>query len=183
MTAKRNIKQLVVLCGIALALSGATFAQSPATSAPDAKSAAGNSASPPTAEQILDRYVKAIGGADAWEKLNTRISTGTIDVPSWNLTGLVVVKEKAPNFGVFTVNFNGAVFQQGFDGTIGWDADPQNGIRERSGDELQETKRGADFYHPLDSRKIYSKLTVAGAEKIDGRDAYVVEAWAGDLTA
>jgi zinc protease len=180
-----NANRLAVLAGIIVAFASMASAQSPTSKSPDPKTAptTGASASVPTltADQILENYIKAIGGREAWKKLTTRISTGTIDVPAMNLSGLVVVKEKAPNRSVFTVNFNGSVFQQGFDGTVGWSSDPQNGLREQSGDELSETKRDSDFYHPLDLKQMYSKITVTGTDKIDDRDAYVLEASSGDL--
>jgi hypothetical protein len=177
--------RLAVLAGITVALGPVASAQSTtsAPSNPKPALATGASASLPTltADQILENYIKAIGGREAWKKLTTRISTGTIDVPAMNLSGLVMVKEKAPNRSVFTVNFNGAVFQQGFDGATGWSSDPQNGLREQTGDELAETKRDSDFYHPLDLKQVYSKITVTGTDKIDDRDAYVVEASSGEL--
>jgi zinc protease len=182
---KSKVKRVAVLAGIATVLGPVAFAQSAtsASSEPKAAPAAGASASIPTltADQILDNYINAIGGREAWKKLTTRISTGTIDVPAMNLSGLVTVREKAPNRSIFTVNFNGAVFQQGYDGTVAWSADPQNGLREQTGDELAETKRDSDFYHPLDLRQIYSKITVAGVEKINDRDAYLVEASSANL--
>jgi zinc protease len=183
---KWNVNRLAVLTAISIVLGPLARAQS-ATSAPsDSKATPAASVSAPTApaltaDQILENYIKAIGGRENWKKLTTRISTGTIDVPAMNLSGLVTVREKAPNRSIFTVNFNGAVFQQGFDGTIGWSDDPQNGLREQAGDELAETKRDSDFYHPLDLKQIYSKMTVTGTDKIDDRDAYVVEASSGDL--
>ncbi len=182
---KWNLMRLALLAGITVALGPIASAQSTtsAPSNPKPAPATGASASVPTltADQILENYIKAIGGREAWKKLTTRISTGTIDVPAMNLSGLVMVKEKAPNRSVFTVNFNGAVFQQGFDGATGWSSDPQNGLREQTGDELAETKRDSDFYHPLDLKQVYSKITVTGTDKIDDRDAYVVEASSGEL--
>ncbi len=189
---KWNVTRLTVLTGISIALGPLACAQS-ATSAPSDPKAASAAAAPApaapapaavpalTADQVLENYIKAIGGREAWKKLTTRISTGTIDVPAMNLSGLVTVREKAPNRSIFTVNFNGAVFQQGFDGTIGWSDDPQNGLREQMGEELAETKRDSDFYHPLDLKQMYSKITVTGTDKIDDRDAYVLEASSGDL--
>ena len=41
-------------------------------------------------------------------------------------------------------------------------------------------KREADFYHPLDLKKLYSRMTVTGTEKVNDRDAYVVEASTGE---
>jgi zinc protease len=179
------VQRLAVLAAITIVLGPTGFAQSASSASSDPKKApaTGASASVPalTADQILDNYINAIGGREAWKKLTTRISTGTIDVPAMNLSGLVTVREKAPNRSIFTVNFNGAVFQQGFDGTVAWSADPQNGLREQTGDELAETKRDSDFYHPLDLRQMYSKITVVGTDKLNERDAYVVEASSNDL--
>ncbi len=187
MSFKWNVKRLAVLTGISIVLGPLACAQSGTSASSNPKASPATGASAPssapalTADQILENYIKAIGGRENWKKLTTRISTGTIDVPAMNLSGLVTVREKAPNRSIFTVNFNGAVFQQGFDGTIGWSDDPQNGLREQAGEELAETKRDSDFYHPLDLKQMYSKITVTGTDKIDDRDAYVVEASSGDL--
>ena len=183
---KWNANRLAVLTAISFVLGPLAWAQSATSKSSDPNATPAASVSAPTApaltaDQILENYIKAIGGRENWKKLTTRISTGTIDVPAMNLSGLVTVREKAPNRSIFTVNFNGAVFQQGFDGTIGWSNDPQNGLREQTGEELAETKRDSDFYHPLDLKQMYSKITVAGTDKIDDRDAYVVEASSGDL--
>jgi zinc protease len=183
---KWNVNRLAVLTAIGFVLGPLAWAQSATSKSSDPNATPAASVSAPTApaltaDQILENYIKAIGGRENWKKLTTRISTGTIDVPAMNLSGLVTVREKAPNRSIFTVNFNGAVFQQGFDGTIGWSNDPQNGLREQTGEELAETKRDSDFYHPLDLKQMYSKITVAGTDKIDDRDAYVVEASSGDL--
>ncbi|MDR3721676.1 MAG: hypothetical protein P4L00_08750 [Candidatus Acidoferrales bacterium] len=147
---------------------GAQMAAKPVT--PAAATAA------PTVEQILDRYVKAIGGREAWQKFTSRVSMGTIEVPSMNLSGVVMIHEKAPDKLLDSVVINGASFRQGFDGTLGWTDDPQDGLREQTGAELAEARRDADFFHPLDLRRLYAKLTVSGKEKIGGRDTYVVEA-------
>lgn len=172
-----------MLTGISIVLGPLACAQSASSASSDPKAPPASGAAVPVlaADQILENYIKAIGGRENWKKLTTRISTGTIDVPAMNLSGLVTVREKAPNRSIFTVNFNGAVFQQGFDGTIGWSNDPQNGLREQAGEELAETKRDSDFYHPLDLKQMYSKITVAGTDKIDDRDAYIVEASSSDL--
>lgn len=130
----------------------------------------------PAVEQILDRYVKAIGGREAWQKFTSRVTMGTIEVPSMNLSGMVMIHEKAPDRLLATVVINGASFRQGFDGTLGWTDDPQDGLRDQSGAELAETRRDADFYHPLDLRRLYTKFTVTGTEKIGERETYVLVA-------
>jgi hypothetical protein len=130
----------------------------------------------PTADQVLDHYVQAIGGRTAWLKLNSRVSKGTIEIPAMNnLSGTVEIHEKAPNLMLAVINLGGAAFEQGFDGTIAWQDNPQNGLRVLSGGELDDARREANFYHALDLRKIDSKLTVTGIERVDEHDTYAVE--------
>ncbi len=165
----------VGMLGIFISLSAHAQTSSQMAPAPAATQAA-----TPTADQVLDHYVNAIGGRAAWTKLNSRVSKGTIEIPSMNnLAGTVEIHEKAPNSMLAVIMLGGAVFEQGFDGTTAWSDDPQNGLRVLSGAELEDARREADFYHPLDLKKIYSRMTVTGMEKINDRDAYVLEASTG----
>lgn len=146
------------------------------TSSAGQSSPKSSSAGTLTADQILDNYIQASGGRAAWEKVTSRISKGTVDLPAMNVSGTVEVREKAPNRVLITVAVGGSVFTQGFDGTVGWSEDPQNGLREQTGPELAETKRDSDFYHALDFRKLYSKISLAGTEKVGDKSVYVIEA-------
>jgi zinc protease len=163
---------LVVACvGLALAFSGSALRAQQAAASPSKAAPA-----TPTADQILNRYLEAEGGRAAWQKVTSRVSTGKVDVRSMNISGTVEIYEKAPDYVLGAVTIAGASFRQGFDGTVGWTDDPQNGLREQEGAELAETRRESDFYHTLNLRKVYTKFTVIGREKIGERDAYFVEA-------
>jgi hypothetical protein len=169
------LKKLLTIALLNLGLGVSVLAQTPAKP-PEKTAAKAPAPATPTADQLLDRYVEAIGGRAAWKKLNSRITTGTIDIPQMNLSGTIEIREKAPNHLLATIVIAGASFRQGFDGTIGWTDDPQNGLHEESGAELEDTRRDADFYHPLDLHSLYSKFTLTGSEKIGDHEAYVVEA-------
>jgi zinc protease len=156
-------------------------AQDAAKPAGPAQSATNAAAPTPSVDQVLDRYVQAIGGRAAWMKLNSRVSKGTIEIPAMNnLSGTVEIHEKAPNLMLAVINLGGAAFEQGFDGSIGWSDNPQNGLRELTGGELDDARREASFYHALELRKNYSKMTVSGIEKVDDHDTYVVVATRGE---
>ena len=107
----------------------------------------------PKVDQILDRYEEAIGGREAWAKFTSRVTMGTIEVPSMNLSGTVMIHEKAPDKMLSAVIINGAAFQQGYDGIQGWTDDPKNGLRDQTGPELAEAKRDADFLHAFHLRR------------------------------
>jgi zinc protease len=147
------------------------------SAAPPTPSAAKPAAALPTSDQVLEHYVQAIGGRAAWMKLNSRVSKGTIEIPAMNnLTGTVEIHEKAPNFMLAVINLGGAAFEQGFDGSTGWSDNPQNGLRELSGGELDDARREANFYHAVELKKNYTKMIVTGIERVDEHDTYVVEA-------
>jgi zinc protease len=174
-----SLKRLAALVFMSLALAIAphrtALGQAPAQAA--AKPATPPvAAAMPTADQIFDRYLKALGGRAAWLKITSRVSTGTIEVPSMNLSGTVEVREKAPDKMLGIVTISGASFRQAFDGIAGWTDDPQNGLRDQTGAELAESRRDADFYHPLDLHKLYTKFNVTGKDKIGEREVYVIEA-------
>lgn len=170
-------RKAVILAIMLFASAGCVRAQSPSAAAPAAQSEPKTTApATPTLDQILDKYIEASGGRAAWQKLHSRVSKGTVDVPAAGASGTIEVHEKAPDRVLITVSIAGTVFTQGYDGAIGWSNDPQNGLREQTGAELAETKRDADFYHALDFRKLYPKLSVTGTDKIGDKSAYVVEA-------
>ena len=93
-----------------------------------------------------------------------------------NLSGTVVIHEKAPDKILTIIIIAGSAFRQGFDGAVGWAEDPQDGLREQTGLELAEAKRQSDFYSPFDLHQHYAKLISRGSEKVGDRDAYVLEA-------
>ena len=167
--------RLLFACWLAMALSAATFGQAPTAPTGRTSEPAVSSATP-SVEEIIARYERAVGGRAAWQKLKSRVSLGTIEVPSAKLSGTVVIHEKAPSKILTIIIVSGSVFRQGFDGSVGWAEDPQDGLREQSGAELAEAKRQSDFYSPLDLREHYAKLTFAGAEKVGDQDTLELEA-------
>jgi hypothetical protein len=169
----RRLITIRVLWAIAFALVVLTGRASAQSSAPRAT---------PTVDQIIDRYLTALGGRAAIEKQTSRASLGTIEVPAMHLSGTVMIHEKAPDKVLQVVIFSANVFRQGYDGAVGWTDDPADGTRVLSGAELNEVRRDADFFHALHLHEIYPKLAFSGIEKIGDRDTYVLEGTAAGET-
>jgi hypothetical protein len=127
----------------------------------------------PTVEQILDKYVAAVGGRAAVEKLKTRVSTGKEVI--WNGTELPFeTYQKAPDKSLDVLTRPGnVVVNVGFDGAAGWLQGPR-GLRDITGAQLAQMRRDADFYSDLHMRERYREMAVAGREKVGERDAYVI---------
>ncbi|MBI3669325.1 MAG: hypothetical protein HY237_06060 [Acidobacteria bacterium] len=97
------------------------------------------------------------------------------------MSGSFEAYAKAPNKSASVVDIPsfGAV-RQGYDGAVGWAENPQQGVRELSGQELSTIKRSAEFHQVLKLHQLYPKMAVKGAEKVAERDTYLIEADPGD---
>jgi outer membrane lipoprotein-sorting protein len=128
-------------------------------------------------DQILNRYVQALGGRAAIERLTSMALTGTMEVASAGLSGKAELIAQAPNKYSLTLEIGGiGTFIQAFDGKAGWAQDPINGLRDITGVELAQLKREADFHREAHLKDVYTKLAVKGKEKVGASDAYVIEA-------
>jgi outer membrane lipoprotein-sorting protein len=161
------MKRALTIIVVSLIFSAIAAAQTPA---PDAKPNV-------TVDQVLDKYVEAIGGKAALEKLTTRVAKGTFEITAQGVSAPAEVYAKAPNSLLIKFNINGyGLLSQGYNGSIGWAQDPQSGLREITGAELDEIKRSSDFYHETRLKELYAKLELKGTAKAGDRDAYVIEA-------
>jgi len=132
----------------------------------------------PTVDQILAKYVAALGGEQALRKVTSRVETGTADVPGGGpaggrgTQGPMEFDSKAPNLNVLVLPAGNGTATQGFDGNVAWAADNRGHVTQATGIDLDRAKRASDFYEPLDMKQEYDRLVVRGIEKVNGHDAY-----------
>ena len=129
----------------------------------------------PTVDQVIEKYVTAVGGRAALEKLTSVRTQGTIEISDFQITGTIEIVQKAPDKMLQTANLSGIGLQrEGFDGTIGWSEEPQSGLRQKAGAELADAKRGALFPRELKLKQQYPTMTVTGRERVGERDTIVI---------
>ncbi len=172
---------------VSLALTGwpGLGASGQETKAPETKAppAAKAEAALPAVDQLLDKYVQALGGKAAIARITSRVTKGTFEIPDQGITGTIELYAKAPHSSASVVEIPGfGQVRQGFDGTIGWRNDPQAGYREVSGQELATVRRNAEIHQALKLRELYPKMAVKGKDKVGQRETWVLEADAGDGT-
>lgn len=132
----------------------------------------------PTLDDVLNKYVQAVGGKAAVEKVQTRVSEVSLQRPKLvNPSGkpsIVQIYQKAPNkFLMVVTGPDGSVTYQGFNGTVGWLKTPTQ-QRELTSAELAQLKQQADIYKELTLKDQFSNLRVGGKQKVNDRDALVV---------
>ena len=133
----------------------------------------------PTIDQLLEKYIHAIGGREAHEKLKSRTATGEWDNVTRGVRFPIEIYSKAPDkrVEILDASENRGFTGRGYDGTTGWSMNmTETGLRPLEGAELAMMKRESDFYRALKLDQLYKRLTVTAKENIDGREVYVVEA-------
>ena len=133
----------------------------------------------PTVDQILAKYVEALGGDNALRKVTSRVIAGTQYLPTGPggvvPTPATIERDlKAPNLVVNIYRTPTYTISDGFDGSAQWSQNMQGRVVDAGRVDQERAKRAADFYEPLNLRNEYVEMTVGGTERVDGRDAYVV---------
>jgi zinc protease len=180
-----NMKQFALILAVTLlTLLPVAAQEKPKTDAKPAETKPADAkpaAALPSVDDILDQYVKAVGGRDAVLKHTSRSMKGTFDLEAMNMSGPIESYAKAPNKFTMSIAFSGmGNFVQVFDGAKAWSSNPMEGLRELAGGELDDMKRRSDFHTEVNLKKQYSKMSVTGKEKVGGADAYVIEAVKGE---
>lgn len=171
----------IILLSLVFAVSGTVFGQQtdsvkPAAKNADAKPAA-SAAKLPTVKEVLDKYVAAVGGRAAYEKIKSRQIKGTVELAPMGIKGTVEGVSAAPGKSYTKMNLAGVgEIVEGFDGMTAWTINPLQGSREKTGEELLQTKLTNSFNREINLDKLYSKMEVKAAEKLGEKDVYVVVA-------
>lgn len=127
----------------------------------------------PTADQVLDAYVKALGGQAAIEKVTSRFTKSSISVRGQ--TGSVENYAKAPSKYMSVIVTPDGTTREGFDGASGWGIDPTGRLRDWTGDEIASSSRNRNFYRDTQIKSMYPRIAVTGKEDLDGKEVYVLE--------
>jgi photosynthetic reaction center cytochrome c subunit len=124
------------------------------------------------AEKIIDHYIEAVGGAEALQKITSRVEKGTISFGAQQMP--VEVLAKAPNKRISTVHTPNGDNITAFDGHAGWIGNPgPRPPREMSAPENEAIGFDATFYLPTELKKMFAQFRVRpSAEKISGHDVY-----------
>ena len=172
---------------MALALPVPSLAQGAAAAAPQAAPQAAPAKpdpSLPPGREVVDRFVKAIGGREAVLSHKSMHVTGKYEVPASGLSGEMEIFTAAdPNRAVQRVTIPGVgEVLQGFDGQRGWSINPMTGPMLQQGKELEQARLDADFYNELRDSKNYKSITTVEKTTFEGHPCYKVSLVRSDGT-
>ena len=117
-----------------------------------------------TADDVIQKYVTAMGGADAIRKITSRVEKGSILVGDSQTP--IEVLTKAPNKRVTITNSGISESFTAFDGTAGWMGSTGRPARAMSPAESGASSLDAEFAIALRLKEIFPRMRRAHPEQI-----------------
>ena len=138
----------------------------------DAKPAEAKENAGPSGEQLLDKYVQALGGAAAIDKIDSRVMKGTIDFGGKSLP--IDIYSKDPEKRISFTHLPDGDSVTAFNGHEGWLGTPGRPLREMHGSDLDEASIDADLHLATHLKAMFNQMRVRGMEKVGDHQAYVL---------
>jgi outer membrane lipoprotein-sorting protein len=137
-----------------------------------------------TADEVVEKHLAALGGREALERIQTRVSTGTVTIttPVGDLSGTVEAFAKAPDKSRTLVKIDATAVgggiitnDQRFDGSTAYVIDTFNGNRDISGSQLDALKNNGFPTAWLDYKTRGHSVALVGKEMLGDRPVLVLE--------
>jgi len=125
-----------------------------------------------TVDQVVDKYIQALGGHAALAAAKTRVMKGTATTRDLQ-TAPVTVQETASGAYRIDLEAAGRPTTRATDGKTVWALMGPN-ARDLEGLQAQQATRLADFSVPLTIKDHFKNLTVSRYSSVDGTDAILV---------
>lgn len=138
---------------------------------PGAGGPGGQAAAPQlTVDDVLNKYITAVGGQAAIDKLKTRVMKGTY-MTGGNSMNLEISQAAPDKVHVMFVSPQGQM-DRGYNGSAGWEKNPR-GVSDLSAAQLADLKSGFTLFRDLKLKEQFTRMSVRG-DKLDGKSVNVI---------
>ena len=127
----------------------------------------------PSASDVLDKYVTAVGGAAAIEKISSRVGTGTVTFAAGPALP-VQISWKAPGKQITTVHLPAGDSNTVWNGNAGWLSSPGAPVRETNEADYEGARLDADLQLPIHLRQLSGDFKVIEVEKVRDHDVVLL---------
>jgi photosynthetic reaction center cytochrome c subunit len=129
----------------------------------------------PSVDQVLDKYVKAVGGGI--QKVSSRVARGKVVFGPRQFP--VEIFDKLPDKYAIVMHLPSGDNVTVYDGQQGWSSAPGRPLREMSSFDIASAQLDADPQFPADARQVFRELRVEREEKLGdltlgGHATYVI---------
>ncbi len=135
------------------------------------------SSAAPSPTALVEKWIEAVGGRSALEKVQSRQANGSIRISSAGLNANLLYLGKAPNKRFIEFDFQG--FGKALEicnGKSAWSAAPGSSLTPKNGPELERALREALFHQELTFQQTFPKLSVQGASTVNNRPTWILNA-------
>ena len=127
----------------------------------------------PSADQILQKYVDAMGGESAISKISSRVEKGTIDLGA-GPPAPVEILTKAPGKRIMTIHLATGNNTTAFDGEKGWSSAPGSPVREMHAADFDGARLDADLQFPIHLKQRFQEIRTVKLDKLGDRSVFLL---------
>ncbi len=128
-----------------------------------------------TIDQIVDKYITALGGAAKLASVKSMSVKASRIEPDGKATEPEMIWYKGNKYASDTT-YSKAVVSERYDGTTATKYGGPHGSIPLKADEAEQIKREAELFSPANLKTIYPKMDFRSLDRIDGREVYAVTA-------
>jgi hypothetical protein len=137
-----------------------------------------------TAEEVVEKYNKALGGIENWKKLESIRQTGYVIVQGMNIP--FTASSMRPNLTRQEGNYQGQKIIDAFDGTVAWQSNPwqtSNQPVKKTEEETMEAAKEVFEDDFIDYKTKGHSVELEGTEEIDSTKCFklILRRKAGDV--
>ena len=127
----------------------------------------------PTAKQVQDRYIEALGGKTAIAAQGARHILATVEIASQGISAPIEIFAAPPNKFYTVTNIPGlGEITSGYDGETAWSINPAVGPSIMDGKALEQLKQQTDMVGTLHPEQYIESATVTRELEWEGKTCY-----------
>ena len=127
----------------------------------------------PAADQLIENYLKALGGTAAVQRISARIEKGTMTATGGGKFP-VEIFSKAPNQEASVMHFPNGDSTTVYDGHSGWMGFPGRPTRDMGGSDVFASELDAATAFPAEIKHLFGEMKVEKKARVGDHETYVV---------
>ena len=127
----------------------------------------------PSANDVIEKYIQAVGGAAAVENVSSRVESGTVTFgvgPGFRIE----ILSQSPSRQAMIVHLPAGDSSTVFDGHNGWLRSPAGPVRDMPQADIEGAKLDADLQFPINVKKTFQELKVIRTDRVGEHEAILL---------
>ena len=127
----------------------------------------------PSADDVIEKYTRAVGGAAAIQNVSSRVESGTVTFGNGPRFPIEILF-KSPLRQAMIVHLPAGDSSTVFDSQNGWLKSPAGPVRDMPQADIEGAKLDADLQFPINVKKTFQELKVIRTEKVSEHDTVLL---------